>query len=91
MNLNLVHSPVITEKAFKLFEKKQYTFDIDPNLSKPQIKKLIEDLFNVRVIGINTHNPPRKRRRFGMSDQKKRSKRVIITVPRDQSISFFNA
>ena len=65
----------------------QYTFDVDLKLTKPQIKTLVEQLFQVEVIGVNTHRPPRKNRRMGYTQGKKASyKRVIISVKRGQSI-----
>jgi large subunit ribosomal protein L23 len=36
--IDLVKYPVITEKSYRLIEKNQYTFDVDPRLTKPQKK-----------------------------------------------------
>jgi large subunit ribosomal protein L23 len=47
-------NPVITEKSYRLIEKNQYTFDVDPRLTKPQIKKVFENLFQVNVLAVNT-------------------------------------
>ena len=85
--IDLVKYPVLTEKSVRLIENNQYTFDIDLRLSKPQIKKLIEELFKVVVISVNTHRPPRKKKRIGSSQGfKTSSKRVIVTVKKNQSI-----
>ena len=88
--IDLVKYPVITEKSYiALFKNKQYTFDVDVRLSKPQIKKLFENLFEVNVISINTHIPPRKKMRVGSSQgYKPRYKRVILTLKEGQSINF---
>ena len=51
---DLVKYPVITEKSCRLIEKNKYTFDIDLRLTKTQIKKMFEKLFNVKIIAINT-------------------------------------
>ena len=49
--VDLIKSPVITEKSyFALFKNKQYTFDVDLRLTKPQIKKLFEKLFDPDVL-----------------------------------------
>ena len=87
---DLIKYPVITEKSYvSLFKNKQYTFDVDLRLSKPQIKKLFENLFEVNVISINTHIPPRKKMRVGSSQgYKPRYKRVILTLKEGQSINF---
>jgi large subunit ribosomal protein L23 len=87
---DLIKYPVITEKSYiALFKNKQYTFDVDLRLTKPQIKALFKKLFNVEIIGINTHRPPRKKVRVGLAQgYKARYKRVIITLKEGQSINF---
>ena len=85
--IDLVKYPVLTEKAVSLFKNNQYTFDVEPKLNKIQIRKLIEDLFQVKVIAVNTHRPPRKKKRLGISQgYRSRYKRVIITVKSGESI-----
>ncbi len=88
--IDLVKYPVITEKTYvSLYKYRQYTFDIDKRLTKPQIKKLFESLFNINIIGINTHIPPRKKIRVGMAQgYRPNYKRAIITLKKDQSINF---
>lgn len=87
MIIELVKYPVLTEKSVRLMDTNQYTFDVDLKLTKPQIRTLIEQLFQVEVIGVNTHRPPRKKRRMGYTQGNKASyKRVIVSVKRGQSI-----
>lgn len=88
--INLVKYPVITEKTYiALFKSRQYTFDVDARLNKTQIKKLFENLFNVDVIGINTHIPPRKKVRVGAAQGfRPRYKRAILTLKEGQSINY---
>jgi large subunit ribosomal protein L23 len=81
--IDLLQYPVIrTEKATRLIENNQFTFDVDVRLTKLQIKKLCEEFFNVKVLAVNTHRPPRKIKRQG---SKSMCKRVIITV--DSTVS----
>nr|YP_009105120.1 ribosomal protein L23 [Edaphochlorella mirabilis]AIT93769.1 ribosomal protein L23 [Edaphochlorella mirabilis] len=90
MMLSLIKYPVLTEKSVRLIENNQYTFDVDLRLTKLQIKKLIEELFEVKVLAVNTHRPPRKKRRLGLSQgYRTRYKRVIITIKSGQSIPLF--
>lgn len=86
--LDFVKYPVITEKTFwSQFKNRQYTFDVDLRLTKPQIKKLFEQLFEVNIIGINTHRPPRQKKRAGFTKgYKSRYKRVILTLKEGQSL-----
>ena len=87
MIIELVKYPVLTEKSVRLMDINQYTFDVDVKLTKPQIKNLIEATFQVDVIAVNTHRPPRKRKRLGYTQGYKTSyKRVIISVKRGQTI-----
>ncbi len=82
MMLDLVKYPVfLTEKATRLIEKNnQYSFDVDVRLTKPQIQKLIEEFFHVKVLAVNTHRPPRKTNRLG---SKPSYKRAIVTLASD--------
>nr|YP_010732103.1 ribosomal protein L23 [Massjukichlorella minus]WDY13017.1 ribosomal protein L23 [Massjukichlorella minus] len=87
MMIELVKHPILTEKSVRLIEANQYTFDVDLKLTKPQIKKLIKDIFQVDVLSVNTHRPPRKQKRLGMNQGYKASnKRVIITIKSGQSL-----
>jgi large subunit ribosomal protein L23 len=90
--IDLVKYPVITEKtsiALSKTKNRQYTFDVDKRLTKTQIKKLFENLFNVNVLSVNTHIPPRKTVRVGMARGFRPSfKRAIITLKENQSINF---
>ena len=90
MMIDLIKYPVLTEKSVRLIENNQYTFDVDLKINKPQIKKLIEEFFQVKVLSVNTHRPPRRKKRLGFSQgYKPRYKRVIITLKPGSSISLF--
>lgn len=88
--IDLVKYPVITEKTYlSLYKNRQYTFDIDKRLTKTQIKKLFTTLFNVSVVAVNTHIPPRKQIRVGMAQGFRPTyKRAIITLKEGDSINY---
>lgn len=90
MMVDLIKYPVITEKTYiALFKNRQYTFDVDLRLTKSQIKKLFEELFDVKIIGINTHRPPRQKIRAGLTKgYRTQHKRVILTLKEGQSLNF---
>lgn len=78
---DLIRRPIVTEKATILMEQNKYTFEVTPKASKPQIKAAIEDLFQVKIVKINTTLPPRKKRRVGkFIGFKPQYKRAIVTV-----------
>ena len=89
-NLDFIKYPVITEKTYLAFQKKnQYTFDVEKRLTKPQIKILFSTLFRVDVISINTHIPPRQSSRVGMTQGYRPSfKRVLLTLKKDQFLDY---
>jgi large subunit ribosomal protein L23 len=78
---DLVHRPIVTEKATILMEQNKYTFEVTPKSNKLEIRAAIEDLFQVKVIKVNTANPPKKQKRVGrFVGYKPRYKRAIVTV-----------
>ncbi|AKG23510.1 50S ribosomal protein L23 [Calothrix sp. 336/3] len=78
---DLVRRPIVTEKATMLMEQNKYTFEVSPKATKPDIKAAIETLFDVKVVKVNTTQPPRKKRRVGrFIGFKPQYKRAIITL-----------
>nr|YP_010338150.1 ribosomal protein L23 [Erythrolobus coxiae]UNJ17735.1 ribosomal protein L23 [Erythrolobus coxiae] len=63
--LDIIKYPIITDKATRLIEENQYSFLVNPRANKTIIKQAIEYIFNVKVCGINTYHPPRKKRTLG--------------------------
>ncbi len=87
---DIIRKPLITEKATIALENNQYTFEVAPKATKPQIKSAIEQLFDVTVIGISTQNPPRKKRRVGQFIGHRASyKRAVVTLAPDDTITLF--
>ncbi|MFM2431066.1 MAG: hypothetical protein RLZZ511_2279 [Cyanobacteriota bacterium] len=87
---DIVSRPIITEKATVGLENNQYTFEVDPRADKVEIRAAIEYLFNVKVTGISTHRPPRKKKRVGQFvGYKPTVKRAIVTLAEGDSIPLF--
>jgi large subunit ribosomal protein L23 len=62
--LNLIKSPLITEKTVKLFKKNQYIFLVDRLLSKSQLKIALKNIFEKKILHINTCILPKKKKRI---------------------------
>lgn len=78
---DLIRRPILTEKATILMEQNKYTFEVTPKATKPEIRAAIENLFDVKVLGVNTALPPRKKKRVGkFIGFKPQYKRAIVTV-----------
>ena len=74
-----------TEKSFKLNDLRQYTFIVDAKANKVEIKKQIDDLYNVVAIRVNTAYFAGKRvsryTRKGVIEGKRSSyKKAIVTL-----------
>ncbi|MFM7425031.1 MAG: 50S ribosomal protein L23 [Elainella sp.] len=87
---DLIRRPLVTEKATLLLENNQYSFEVVSQATKPQIKAAIEDLFDVKVVGISTYNPPQKARRVGrFAGHRPQYKRAVVTLAEGDSITLF--
>ncbi len=87
---DLVLRPIVTEKATMLLEQNKYVFEVILKATKPEIKAAIESLFDVKVTGVNTIRPPRKKRRVGkFVGYKAQYKRAIVTLAAGDSITLF--
>lgn len=86
--LNYIKYPSITEKSVRLYGNRQYTFIVDKSLTKLEIKFVIEQIFNVSVIKVNTCILPIKKRRVGKFIGKRTLyKKAYIFLKEGNSIS----
>ena len=87
---DVIRRPLITEKATAALELNQYTFEVDHRASKPDIKAAIEKLFDVRVVGISTMNPPRRSRRVGrFAGKRAQVKKAVVRLAEGNTIQLF--
>ncbi|HEX2528595.1 MAG TPA: 50S ribosomal protein L23 [Geminicoccus sp.] len=84
---DIILSPVVTEKSTRISELNQVTFNVRPDAAKPEIKKAVEGLFNVKVTAVNTMVTKGKTKRFkGKPYQRSDVKKAIVTLAAGQSI-----
>ena len=78
---DIIVAPVVSEKSYSVLDQNWYTFDVHPDANKTQIKIAIQQIFNVRVLTVNTANRQGKRKRtktgFG---QRKAIKRAMVKL-----------
>lgn len=88
---DIIRRPIISENSMKGVENKRYTFEVDKNANKIMIKKAVEEVFNVKVVSVNTINVRAKEKRLGASVGKTASwKKAIVTISADSKpIEFF--
>ena len=86
---NVLREPHITEKTHRIGdESNQYAFKVWPDATKKEIKKAVEKLFEVDVVGVTTTNyaGKRKRRINGRVNQAKQWKKAYVRIKADQVI-----
>jgi large subunit ribosomal protein L23 len=86
----IILRPLITEKNTNLMAYNKYSFEVDRNANKTQIKRAIEEIFKVSVTKVHTMNMRGKMRRRGMrfgytADWKK----AIVTLAEGDRIELF--
>jgi large subunit ribosomal protein L23 len=83
-------APVISEKSYGLLDENQYTFIVRPDANKTQIKIAVEQIFDVKVLGVNTINRQgkRKRTRYGYG-RRRDTKRALVTLQPGDTIEIF--
>ena len=89
--INVILKPLVTEKStFHSGEFNRYAFQVNLRATKDQIKRAIEDLYSVRVIGVATQNRKgrMRRNRFGKWHTKT-VKRAIVKVHPEDRIELF--
>ncbi|HET7720879.1 MAG TPA: 50S ribosomal protein L23 [Acidimicrobiales bacterium] len=89
---SVIIRPVVSEKSYDLIEDNVYTFVVHGEANKTQIRQAVEEVFGVRVVGVNTLNRKGKRvrsRRTGTFTARPTTKRAIVTVHADDTIDLF--
>jgi large subunit ribosomal protein L23 len=88
----VIKRPIVTEKSTKLSQKNQYTFEVDRNANKIEIKKAVEELFNVKVVSVNVVNEIAKAKRVGQhSGFKPAVSKAIVTLAEGSKIDVYAA
>ena len=86
-NYDTILAPVITEKATLLSELNKVVFRVAPDATKDQVATAVEQLFNVRVMKVNTVITKGKVKRFrGIVGKRNDVKKAIVTLAEGDSI-----
>lgn len=87
----VLRRPIVTEKTMiQSEEDNKYTFEVDKNANKNQIKEAVETAFDVTVVNVHTINMTGKTRRWGRNEyQTSGWKKAIVTLSPEDSIQFF--
>lgn len=89
----IIKRPLITEKSMQLVEQQnKYTFEVDKRANKIQVKKAIEELFEVKVTKVNIINTTPKKKRVGQYvGYKNELTKAVVTLTKEDKIEIFSA
>jgi large subunit ribosomal protein L23 len=83
-------APVVSEKSYELIEQRKYSFRVHPDAHKTQVRQAVEELFDVRVQGVNIVKvQPKPKRRGFVRGQKPGWKKAIVQLREGETIEIF--
>ncbi len=86
----IIIRPVISEKSYAQIDQGRYTFEVHPDAHKTMIARAVEQLFNVRVVSVNTARVPSKPKRRGLTRGRTRAwKKAVVQLAPGDKIEFF--
>lgn len=88
---DIIRRPVITEKSMNDMADRKYTFIVDVNANKFQIKQAVEEIFKVKVDKVNTIKMSGKMKRMGRYEGRRPAykKAIVKLTPDSKTIEFF--
>jgi large subunit ribosomal protein L23 len=82
--------PMITEKTTSMMQDNKYTFIVPLKANKVEIRQAVEQVFKVKVLGVNTIRVMGKTKRMGRTQGKRPDyKKAIVKLAPGQTIEFF--
>ena len=94
--MEFIIEPIVTEAATQLTEKlNRYTCRVSPEADKFQIKDMVEKLYGVKVLNVNTlivrgKNKSRYTKSGLLRGKTNRWKKAFVTVGEGETIDFYS-
>lgn len=90
---DVVLKPVISEKSMEDAQVKKYTFKVAVDANKTEVKRAVEEIFDVEVAKVNIMNVVGKKKRMGRYvGMTAASKKAIVTLTeKSKEIEFFQS
>jgi large subunit ribosomal protein L23 len=83
-------APVVSEKSYQLIEGNKYSFKVHPDAHKTQIRQAVEQLFEVKVVGVNIVKvQPKPKRRGAFKGTRQGWKKAIVHLRDGDTIEIF--
>ncbi len=90
---DVILKPVISEQSMEAAQAKKYTFKVAVDANKTEVKKAVEEIFDVEVKKVNIMNVVGKKKRMGRYvGMTAASKKAIVTLTeKSKEIEFFQS
>jgi large subunit ribosomal protein L23 len=83
-------APVVSEKSYSYIAQNKYTFKVHQDAHKTQVRQAVEELFGVKVVGVNIVKVQSKPKRRGMFRGTRPGwKKAIVQLKAGDSIEIF--
>lgn len=91
--MKVLLAPIVSEKSTRLAdENRQFAFKVVPDASKPEVRKAVELMFDVKVEAVQMANMRGKVKRFGQKMGKRSDwKKAYVTLAEGHDINFMGA
>ena len=92
ISYDVIIRPIITERSMAGAQDKKYVFEVAIDAGKIQIRKAVEEIFDVKVAKVNTMIVPGKAKRVGAArpGRTKDWKKAVVQLTEDsKTIEFF--
>ena len=83
-------APVVSEKSYHQITENRYTFKVHKDAHKTQIRQAVEELFDVKVVGVNVIKmQPKPKRRGMIKGTRPCWKKAIVELKAGDKIEIF--
>ncbi|MDR0763713.1 MAG: 50S ribosomal protein L23 [Bacteroidales bacterium] len=95
--MSIILKPIVTEKMTKITEKLgRIGFLVDVTANKIEIKKAVEEMYNVKVLDVNTLNHAgKKKSRYTkagfVQGRTNATKKAFVTLAKGETIDFYSS
>ena len=90
---DVIIKPIITERSMDDAQNRKYTFKVAREANKTEVKRALEEIFDIEIANVNIMNVRGKKKRQGRNvGMTSASKKAIVTLkPASKEIEFFQS
>ena len=89
-SFEILRKPIVTEKSTDMQVRGRYVFEVASKANKHEIKRAVEEVFDVTVVKVNTMNVRGKGKRYGPRVVPRPSwKKAVVTLAPNNTITIF--